>query len=54
MINLKEKFKIRDFPGSPILEKGVATHFNILAWRISQTEEPGELQSMGLQIVGHD
>ena len=36
------------------LEKGVATHSNILAWRISQTEEPGWLQSMGLQTVGHD
>ena len=54
MINLKEKFKIRDFPAGPILEKGVATHSSILAWRISQTEEPGGLQSTGLQIVGHD
>ena len=36
------------------LEKGVATHSNILAWRIPQTEEPGGLQSMGLQRVGHD
>ena len=36
------------------LEKGVATHSNILAWRISQTEEPGWLQSMGLQRVRHD
>ena len=31
-----------------------ATHFSILAWRIPQTEEPGRLQSMGLQRVGHD
>ena len=29
------------------LEKGVATHSNILAWRILWTEEPGRLQSMG-------
>ena len=36
------------------LEKGVATHSNILAWRISQTEEPGWLQSTGLQRVRHD
>ena len=35
------------------LEKGQATHSNILAWRISWTEEPGGLQSMGSQIV-HD
>ena len=31
------------------LEKGMATHSIILAWRISWTEEPGELQSMGSQ-----
>ena len=31
------------------LEEGVATHPNILAWRISWTEEPGGLQSMGSQ-----
>ena len=36
------------------LEKGMATHSSILAWRIPWTEEPGELQSMGSQIVGHD
>ena len=35
------------------LEKGLATHSSILAWRISWTEEPGELQPMGLQRVGH-
>ena len=33
------------------LEKGKTTHSNILAWRISWTEEPGRLQSMGLQRV---
>ena len=36
------------------LEEGVATHSSILAWRIPQTEEPGRLQSMGSQRVGHD
>ena len=36
------------------LEKGMATHPSILAWRIPRTEEPGGLQSMGLQRVGHD
>ena len=30
------------------LEKGMATHSNILAWRIPRTEEPGRLQSMGV------
>ena len=36
------------------LEKEMATHSSILAWRISWTEEPGRLQSMGSQRVGHD
>ena len=36
------------------LEKEMATHSSILAWRIPWTEEPGRLQSMGLQRVGHD
>ena len=35
-------------------EKEMATHSRILAWRISWTEEPGELQSMGSQRVGHN
>ena len=44
--------------GSPVreepLEKGMATHSGILAWRMTWTEEPGGLQFMGLQRVGHD
>ena len=36
------------------LEKEMATHSNILAWRIPQTEESGGLQFMGLQRVGQD
>ena len=36
------------------LERGMATHSSILAWRIAGTEEPGGLQSMGLERVGHD
>ena len=36
------------------LEKGMATHSSILAWRIPWIEEPGSLQSMELQRVGHD
>jgi len=36
------------------LEKGKATHSSSLVWRIPWTEEPGGLQSMGLQRVGHD
>ena len=36
------------------LEKGMATHSSILAWRIPWTEEPGMLQSMGSQRVRHN
>ena len=36
------------------LEEEMATHFSILAWEIPRTEEPGGLQSMGLQRIGHD
>ena len=36
------------------LEKEKATHSSILAWKILWTEEPGGLQSMGLQTVGHN
>ena len=36
------------------LEEEMATHSSILAWKIPWTEEPGGLQSKGLQRVGHD
>ena len=36
------------------LEKEMATHSSILAWRIPWTEKPGGLQSMELQIIGHN
>ena len=36
------------------LEKGMATHFSILAWRVPWTEEPARLQSIGSQRVRHD
>ena len=46
-------------PGSSLgqedpLEKEMATHSSILAWRIPWTEQPGGLQSTGSQRVGHD
>ena len=37
-----------------LLEKEMATHSSILAWKIPQMEEPGRLQSMGSQRVRHD
>ena len=36
------------------LEKGMATHFSVLAWRIPGTGEPGGLPSVGSHRVGHD
>ena len=45
---------VRSLSQEDPLEKEIATHFSILAWRISWTGEPGGLQSMGLQRIGHD
>ena len=42
------------FRGPVALEKEMATHSNVLAWRILGTGEPGGLPSMGSQRVGHD
>ena len=44
---------VRSLGQEDSLEKGVATHSSILAWRIPWTEEPGRLPSMGLQRVRH-
>ena len=45
---------IRFFGQKDPLEKGIATHSRILAWRIAWAEEPGGLPSMGSHRVGHD
>ena len=45
---------IRSLGWEDSLEKGMATHSSILAWRIPRTEEPGRLQFMGSQRVRHD
>ena len=45
---------IRSLGWEDPLEEGMATHSSILAWKIPWTEEPGGLQSTGLQRVGHD
>ena len=45
---------LSSIPGENPLEKEMATHSIILAWEIPWTEEPGGLQSMGSQRVGHD
>ena len=46
--------RVRSLGQEDPLEEGMATHSSILAWRIPWTEEPGGLQSMGSQRVGHD
>ena len=45
---------VRSMDGKDPLEKGIAIQSSILAWRIPWPEEPGGLQSMGSQRVGHD
>ena len=49
-----QETQIRSLGREDPLEKEVATHSITLAWKIPGTEEPGRLQSMGLQRVGHD
>ena len=46
---VKQETQVRSLGGEDPLEEGVATHSSILAWRIPWTEEPGGLQSIGLQ-----
>ena len=45
---------VRFLDREDLLEKEMATHTSTLAWKIPRTEEPGRLQSMGSQRVGHD
>ena len=45
---------VRSLGQDDLLEKGLATPSSLLAWRILWTEEPGWLQYMGLQRVGHN
>ena len=49
-----EETRVRSLGWEDPLERGMATHSSILAWRIPWTEEPGGQQSMGLQRLGHD
>ena len=49
-----EKTQVRTLDQDDSLEKEMATHSSILAWKISWTEEPGGLQSMALQRLRHD
>ena len=49
-----QETQVRSLDPEDLLEKEMAAHSSILAWRISWTEEPGRLQSMGLERVEHD
>ena len=46
--------RVQSLGGEDLLEKEMATHSSILAWKIPWTEKPGRLQSLGSQRVGHD
>ena len=49
-----QETQVQSLGWEDLLEKGMAIHSRILAWRISWTEDPGELQSMGQQTVRHN
>ena len=46
--------RVQSLGREDLLEKEMVTHSSILAWKIPRTEEPGRLQAMGSQRVGHD
>ena len=49
-----QETRVQSLGQEDLLEKEMATHFSILAWKIPWMEEPGRIQSMGSQRVGHD
>ena len=49
-----QETRVQSLGQEDLLEKAMATHSIILAWKIPWMEEPGRLQFMGLQRVGHD
>ena len=53
-VNKLQETQVESLDWDDPLEKGMATHSSILAWRIPWTEEPGGLQFMGSQRVGHN
>ena len=48
-----QETQVQSLGQEDLLEKGMATYFTILAWRIPWTKEPGKLQSMGSHRVRH-
>ena len=53
-LSTMQEIRVQSLGWEDLLEKEMATHSSILAWKIPWVEEPGRLQSMGLQRVGHD
>ena len=51
---MRHETRVQSLGQKDPLEEGMATHSSILAWRISRTEEPGGLQSIGSQRVGYN
>ena len=49
-----QETQVRSLDWDDLLEKGMAVHSSIFTWRTPWTEDPGRLQSMGSQRVGHD
>ena len=49
-----QQTQVQSLSRKDYLEEGMATHCSILGWRTPRMEEPGRLQSMGSQRVGHD
>ena len=49
-----QEMRVQSLGQEDPLEEGTATHYSILAWRIPWSEEPGSLQSIGSQRVGHN
>ena len=53
-MQVTQEMWVRSLGGEDPLEDGLATHCSILAWRSPWMEEPGGLQTVGLQGAGHD
>ena len=51
---IMQETQVQPLGREDLLEKRMATHSSILAWRIPWSEEPGGIQSLGSQRVGHD
>ena len=49
-----QETQVESLSWDDLLEKGMATQFSILSWRVPWSEEPGGIYSMGSQRVGHD